>query len=155
MDTTLCSNLFHGLRTEPALSADVHQSNSELDTRQSVVNRFSVIPSSRLGSFCKMTFVVIGLSALCVLVLVVSGAPQQQEQPLKTRSESKKYDISFYNPDTNRTYQYPVVTFGGQDDDNTRQEGGNGNACSCQYLQCGCCMGMNIQQLNFSQICEF
>ncbi|EDS30911.1 conserved hypothetical protein [Culex quinquefasciatus] len=94
-----------------------------------------------------MTFTVLArlLVVVCGLVLAVSGGVPQQ------RTESKKYDISFYSPDTNRTYQYPVVTFGGQVGDQTRQEG-NGNACSCQYLQCGCCMGMNIQQLNFSQI---
>ncbi|XP_055598442.1 uncharacterized protein LOC129748016 [Uranotaenia lowii] len=67
--------------------------------------------------------------------------------------ESPKYDISFYDVRTNRTFGYPVVTFGPESSgqENSVRLDISGNACRCEELVCGCCMGMKIDQLNFNR----
>ncbi|XP_055615275.1 uncharacterized protein LOC129761563 [Toxorhynchites rutilus septentrionalis] len=67
--------------------------------------------------------------------------------------ENNRYDISFYDIKTNKVFKPPLVVFGNSTDDiqdQTRLEA-YGNSCYCQELECGCCMGMTIAQLNFNQ----
>ncbi|XP_058811256.1 uncharacterized protein LOC131676151 [Topomyia yanbarensis] len=78
---------------------------------------------------------------------------RSRSEELLRHQESHRYDISFYDLRTNRTFSYPMVTFGpaGEHEDRTRLEEPVGNTCYCQELQCGCCMGMKINQLSFNQ----
>ncbi|XP_058448119.1 uncharacterized protein LOC131428298 [Malaya genurostris] len=73
-----------------------------------------------------------------------------KSEAVQKRRDSSKYDISFYDLRTNKTFSYPIVSFG-PEDDRTRNEQPVGNTCYCQGLLCGCCMGMKIDQLNFNQ----
>ncbi|KXJ71036.1 uncharacterized protein LOC115260190 [Aedes albopictus] len=91
-----------------------------------------------------------------LLFTSIWGAMQEgveQKKTVKHRKQSNKYDISFFDVNTNRTFRYPVVSFakpGDEEDDRARQEV-YGNQCQCEGLQCRCCMGMKIRQLGFNR----
>ncbi|XP_062539665.1 uncharacterized protein LOC134207780 [Armigeres subalbatus] len=96
-----------------------------------------------------------------LLFTSIWGAMQEEEEPPVTKStvnqrkQSNKYEISFFDPKTNRTYKHPVVSFATpgyleNNEDRPRQEV-YGNQCQCEGLRCGCCMGMKIRQLSFNQ----
>ncbi|XP_055545634.1 uncharacterized protein LOC129730369 [Wyeomyia smithii] len=101
------------------------------------------------------------VTGLVGLLLIIYTKPTMEETVHVVNStselhESKKFVISLYDLRNNKPFMYPVVTFGNQSiesaEDGTRLETPeSGNTCYCEELQCGCCMGMRIDQLNFNR----
>lgn len=70
-------------------------------------------------------------------------------------------DIMFYNPKTHEPFRVVSIenSFSGEElDDGSLKSSGiirriayRSNGCTCQELTCGCCLGMQINQFNFSR----
>lgn len=71
-------------------------------------------------------------------------------------------DVVFYNPKTHHPFRVVSIenNFSGEkiNDDETLKSSGiirriayRSNGCTCQELTCGCCLGMQISQFNFSR----